>query len=122
MWEAGISYVVARPIDDVKSGWRDVAEAVDGPHCAMMLGGVDVHRRTHTPEDIRQDLPAIIGLLRIWERRPAVEVMEYEMAGGRYLHPDLRAVFLSRIAPGLGHVVKAGRADRHLHISRHLPA
>src|SRR5215472_2399799 len=116
MREAWISYVVARPINDIKSRRCDVEKAVDGPHRAVMVRGVDVHRRTHTPEDIRQDLPALVGLLRIRERRPAVEVTEYEMAGGRYLHPDLRAVFLGRIAPGLGHVVKAGRADRHLHI------
>src|SRR5262249_44311092 len=73
------------------------------------------------PENIRKDFPALVRLLRIRKRGSSIIVPEDKMTGRRHLHPDLRAIFLGRIAPGLWHVIETWRTDRNLDIRRHLP-
>src|ERR1700730_14589154 len=67
--------VIAQPIDDIDTLRRDVAEAIDRPNRAIVGRGLHIECWKVRIENVGQDLPALVRLLRVREGvTPAIGV------------------------------------------------
>src|SRR5216684_2241550 len=95
-----VSDVRTPPVHNVDGGLANIAEAIDRPNGTVVLGGVHIYGRHERIENVRQDFPALVGLLWIRERGSAVIVVHHIVPIRQNLDRSLPAVFLSRLYPG----------------------
>src|SRR2546430_14471708 len=91
----GVGDEIAPSIDDIKGGRCDISVSVDRPYCAIRRGCFDVHCRSVGPEDIRQDFPALVRVLRIGKWRSTLVILHHVMAIRQNLKAGLSTIPLS---------------------------